>query len=130
MSGRRRPSRSTIARQVLALGAVLCAVALTLAYPVRNYLEQRASYNVVVAEQQALEAEVAALEAQRDALDDPDYIAAEAKRRLSYVMPGDRVYRVIVPAGAASSPASGAEQQAAQPWYNQVWEVVTAPAAG
>ena len=119
-----------IARQVLALGAVLCAVALTLAYPVRNYLEQRATYNQAVAEQQALQAEVAALAAQRDALDDPDYIAAEAKRRLSYVMPGDRVYRIIVPSGTTSTPASGVEQQVAEPWYAQVWEVVTEPAGG
>ena len=38
---RTKPARSTVARQVAALGLVLCAVALTLAYPLRNYLAQR-----------------------------------------------------------------------------------------
>ena len=43
----RRPAgsllpQSTLARQVAILGLVLCAIALSVAFPLRNYLEQRA----------------------------------------------------------------------------------------
>ena len=41
MPGRSLLPQSALARQVAMLGLVLCAVALSVAFPLRNYLEQR-----------------------------------------------------------------------------------------
>lgn len=98
--------RSPLARQIVALGLALCAVALSLAYPLRGYLQQQAAEAQAVAEQQQLEAEIADREAQITALKDPAYIRSEAKRRLQYVTPGDTVYVVKAP-DSGSEPGSG-----------------------
>ncbi len=126
------------------LGLALCAVALSVAYPVRNYLSQRAQETAVVAQQHELEQQIVDLQARKAALQDPAYIKAEAKRRLQYVSPGDTVYVVRAPplptspAGAATSPA-GAGAAAAQapaaapdPWYAALWDTLQngAPAGG
>ncbi len=94
---------SPLARQIAALGLALCAVALSLAYPLRNYLGQQGAERAAVAEQHQLEDQIADLEAQQAALQDPAYIKAEAKRRLQYVSPGDTVYVVKVPAPASTA---------------------------
>lgn len=93
---------SPLARQIVALGLALCAVALSLAYPLRGYLQQQAAEQQATAEQRDLEAQIADLEAQVVALKDPAYIRSEAKRRLQYVTPGDTVYVVKVPKAAGT----------------------------
>ncbi len=125
-----RAARSTIARQVAALGLVLCAVALTVAYPLRAYFEQRSALGEAVAEQQSLQRQAADLESQKAALSDPDYIKAEAKRRLRYVTPGDTVYRIVLPPQAAAKAGGGPAAAPPQPWYAQLWDTVTDDAAG
>lgn len=144
--------RSPLARQIVALGLALCTVALSLAYPVRGYLQQQAAEAQALAEQQQLEEEIADRTAQIAALQDPAYIRAEAKRRLQYVTPGDTVYVVKVPAGASSSAGSPAESLtgepdmtqtgaadgasasatdgapaggAEQPWYTSLWDTLS-----
>ena len=104
---------SPLARQIAALGIALCAVALSLAYPLRGYLQQQAAEQAAVAEQQQLEQQIADLKEQQAALQDPAYIKAEAKRRLQYVTPGDTVYVVKVPAAdddATNSPGTGSPE--------------------
>ena len=126
MPGRNLLPQSTLARQVAILGLVLCAVALSIAFPVRSYLEQRTELAAAVAAQQNLEQQRDELEARKVALSDPDYIAAEARRRLQYVTPGDTVFVVHAPALASS--ADG-EQTAAstsdEPWYGNLWETLS-----
>lgn len=131
------------------LGLALCAVALSVAYPVRNYLSQRAQESVVVAQQHELEQQIADLQARKAALGDPAYIKAEAKRRLQYVSPGDTVYVVKAPplptgsAGAATTTGAGAtgttgaaaaqaSAAAPDPWYAALWDTLQngAPAGG
>jgi cell division protein FtsB len=122
-----KPARSTVARQVAALGLVLCAVALTLAYPLRNYLAQREALAQVTSQQQALDKQIADLQAQQAALSDPDYIAAQAKERLRYVSPGDTVYRIVLPAGTGKSTDSAAAAPAPQPWFENMWDTLSEP---
>lgn len=98
--------RSPMTRQILALGIALSVVALSLAYPLRNYVEQQAVERDATAAQATLEREVADLEAQIAALEDPAYIKAEAKRRLQYVTPGDQVYVVQLPPGLLEEPTA------------------------
>ena len=116
-----------MARQVAALGLVLCAVALTLAYPLRNYLAQREALAQVTSQQQALEKQISDLQAQQAALSDPDYIAAQAKERLRYVSPGDTVYRIVLPAGTGKSDDKAAATPDPQPWYSNMWDTLSEP---
>ncbi len=99
---------SRLTRQIAVLGVVLAVVALSLAYPLQNYLSQRADLAAAVAQQHQLDQRIAELQIQQAALADPHYIAGEAKRRLQYVKPGDTVYVVQAP------PLSSADAAAPQ----------------
>ena len=126
MPGRSLLPQSTLARQVAILGLVLCAVALSVAFPLRNYLEQRTELAQAVAAQQDLEQQRDELQARKVALSDPDYIAAEARRRLQYVTPGDTVFVVHAPAlapSAADDAAAAAHSD--EPWYGSLWDTLS-----
>jgi cell division protein FtsB len=125
IQGRTMLPQSRLARQVTILGLVLCAVALSVAFPFKNYVQQRAELAQAVVAQQVLEQQRDELQAQKDALNDPDYVAAEARRRLQYVTPGETVFVVhapgLTPVGAADPAATKA---ADEPWYGQLWSTL------
>jgi cell division protein FtsB len=104
---------------------VLCAIALSVAFPLRNYLQQRTELAQAVSTQQALEQQRDELQARKSALSDPDYIAAEARRRLQYVSPGDTVFVGHAPAGAAADQAAAAAAASDQPWYGNLWATLS-----
>lgn len=111
------------------LGLVLVAVALAIAGPLRSYLQNRDDLSEALAEQQSLEQQVADLEQRKAALQDPNYVKAEARRRLQYVSPGETVYRIVAPpvADPAKPGATGAAASSgpAEPWYGQLWDTLT-----
>ncbi|SDO30814.1 Septum formation initiator [Nakamurella panacisegetis] len=120
-------SASQLVKQVAVLGLVFCAVALALAVPLRNYLTQRADLGAEVSTEQKLRVQLAALEEERAALTDPAYIAAEAKRRLQYVKPGDTVFVVNAPALPKPKAASPVTPGTAAPWYSHLWDTLSDP---
>ncbi|MCV2489557.1 septum formation initiator family protein [Geodermatophilus sp. YIM 151500] len=101
-AARRRPLFT--GRAVL-LGALVLLLALTLAGPVRQYLAGRAELVELAAEQRSLEQRARELERQLDRQDDPAWIAREARDRLTYVRPGDRL--VVVDDGRSGDAADG-----------------------
>ncbi|MEP6560300.1 MAG: septum formation initiator family protein [Nakamurella sp.] len=109
------------------LGLVLCAVALSVAFPFKNYVQQRADLAQAVVAQQDLEQQRDELQARKDALNDPDYVAAEARRRLQYVTPGDTVFVVHAPALTPSgdAAAAAAAKSSNEPWYGQLWSTLS-----
>jgi cell division protein FtsB len=150
--------RSPLARQIVALGLALSVVALSLAYPLRGYLQQQSAERQAVAEQHDLETQIVDLKAQIAALKDPAYIRAEAKRRLQYVTPGDTVYVVKLPpsvtaastgSAAATSPGGVGDAATAagttgtagessgpteasdttEPWYESLWGTLSGGAS-
>jgi cell division protein FtsB len=125
MPGRNLLPQSTLARQVAILGLVLCAIALSVAFPLRNYLQQRTELAQAISTQQDLEQQRDELAARKSALSDPDYIAAEARRRLQYVTPGDTVFVVHAPAVADDAQAAAASAIAGQPWYTNLWTTLS-----
>ncbi|HEY5882135.1 MAG TPA: septum formation initiator family protein [Nakamurella sp.] len=125
LPGRSLMPRSALARQVAMLGLVLCAVALSVAFPLRNYLEQRAELGAAVASQQDLEQQRAELQDRKNALLDNDYVAAEARRRLQFVTPGDTVFLVHAPALADSGDGTSATPIPTGPWYGGLWDTLT-----
>ncbi len=118
-------------RRAAVLAAVLCALALTVSVPLRNYMAQRQELATVTAQQEALAAEVDRLTTERDRLADPAEIAAQARSRLGYVTPGEVPYVVQFPSdGLAAVPDPATD---GVPWFQQLWremEEGPTPAAG
>ncbi|MEN3270793.1 septum formation initiator family protein [Pseudonocardia sp.] len=107
------------ARRAAVLALVVCALALTVAVPLRNYVAQRQELDAVSKQQQVLAAEVDELSKQRARLSDPAEVAAQARSRLGYVTPGEVPYVVQLPVDPS---ATGAGASAAGvPWYRQLW---------
>jgi len=131
LPGRNLLPKSALARQVAILGLVLCAVALSVAFPVRTYLQQRTELAQAVSAQQDLEQQRDELQARKVALSDPDYVAAEARRRLQYVSPGDTVFVVHAPpAAGAAGVAAAATAESDQPWYGGLWATLSEDGTG
>jgi cell division protein FtsB len=126
-TGRTLLPQSRLARQVAILGLVLCAVALSVAFPLRNYLEQRTELADAVASQQSLEQQRDELQARKNALQDAAYVAAEARRRLQYVTPGETVFVVHAPDLGADAPSGAAAPASDQPWYGSLWDTLAEP---
>ena len=76
------------ARRAAILAAVVCVLTLTIAGPVRTYFAQRTEMRQLAATEAALRHQIADLEQQKGKLADPAFIAAQARERLGFVMPG------------------------------------------
>ena len=87
------------ARRAAILAAVVCVLTLTIAGPVRTYFAQRTEMKQLSATEAALRKQIADLEGQKTKLGDPVFIAAQARERLGFVMPGDIPYQVQLPPG-------------------------------
>jgi cell division protein FtsB len=105
------------------LAIVVCALALTVAVPLHNYVAQRQQLSQVTDQEQALQGEVNDLAAQRDRLSDPAEVAAQARSRLGYVSPGETPYVVQLPAPPA--PAQTGVAEPGVPWFHTLWTDVS-----
>jgi cell division protein DivIC len=116
------------ARRAAILAAVVCVLTLTIAGPVRTYFAQRTEMQQLAASEAALRAKIANLEQQKAKLADPVFIAAQARERLGFVMPGDIPYQVQLPPGAAAPPqqpgAAAQESTRNDPWYTSLWRTI------
>lgn len=115
------------ARRAAILAAVVCVLTLTIAGPVRTYFAQRTEMKQLAASEAALRQQIADLESQKAKLADPVYIAAQARERLGFVMPGDIPYQVQLPPGAAVTPDVGPQAvpvRSADPWYTSLWHTI------
>jgi cell division protein FtsB len=77
------------------LAGLILLLALTLAGPMRQYLAGRAEIVRLAAQGRALDQQAKALSAQLAREDDPATQAREARVRLTYVLPGDRLVMVV-----------------------------------
>ena len=115
------------ARRAAILAAVICVLTLTIAGPVRTYFGQRTEMKQLKATEEQLRAQIAELEQQKVKLGDPVFIAAQARERLGFVMPGEIPYQVQLPPGAAAPPLPGVEPATVnpdQPWYTALWGTI------
>ena len=115
------------ARRAAILAAVVCVLTLTIAGPVRTFFAQRAEQAQLAATEKALRSQIADLQQQKDKQTDPAYIAAQARARLGFVMPGDVPYQVQLPPsavvpGATAGPALPAPSN--DPWYTSLWHTI------
>jgi cell division protein FtsB len=114
--------RARFTSRAAVLAVVICAIALSLAYPVREYVAQRRQIDQLQAENQVSAAQLARLRAEAQQLGDPAYIEQQARDRLHLCMPGQTCYVIIggQPASAGPRPTGAA----ATPWYQRLWRSV------
>ena len=115
------------ARRAAVLAAVVCVLTLTIAGPVRTYFAQRTEMEQLAASEAALRHQIADLEQQKGKLNDPAYIAAQARERLGFVKPGDIPFQVQLPPGAATAAPPGgdaAKPANNDPWYTSLWHTI------
>jgi len=135
-SGPARVARLLSVR-ALVLGVVVLAGFALLFPTVRAYLGQQAELDALAAQVTEAEQEEEALRHELDRWEDPAYVAAQARERLGYVMPGETSYRVIDPEVVVEEPADGEPTTpttgptlpaggAVNPWYTTVWDSVQA----
>ena len=116
------PTSGVLTTRAAVLGLVLCALVVSAALPLREFLAQRGRIERLEQQQQAQRERVAVLEHQRRLLDDPAYTARLARERLHYVQPGETAYVVLGPetADRAVPGRSGTEAADAAPWYTRL----------
>jgi len=125
----RETRRTNLTGRAAMLALVVCLLAISLAYPLREYLSQRgdiADYRATVAEQ---EKRVAELQTQHERWSDEAYVQAQARERLHYVMPGETSYVVLesddAPASDGVVDALPTETKRS-PWFTDLWSSVEA----
>jgi cell division protein FtsB len=104
------------------LAVVICAIALSLAYPVREYIAQRQQVDQLLAQQQQLSAQVKALREQGAKLGQTWYVEQRARDELHMCFPSEHCYDVIPGRPAPAPTASRAAPPA--PWYSKLWNSV------
>jgi cell division protein FtsB len=121
-------SRRPGSGRTFSLVAVFFIFALVLAPPIQNYFTQRAQINSLRAQ---VDGDRAALEAARLELirwQDPEYVKAQARERLHFVMPGERQYIVTgTPNGEGEVTTNEVADQLEDgaPWYTRMIASIT-----
>jgi cell division protein FtsB len=111
--------RARFTSRAAVLAVVLCAVALSLAYPVREYIAQARQIDQLRAQQAQAVAQLRQLQAEQRRLNEPAYIEQRARDELHLCMPGQTCY-VIIGAQPPGGPGRAAAA-AGTPWYDRLW---------
>jgi cell division protein FtsB len=114
-------ARTKFTSRAAVLAIVVCAVTLSLAYPVREYIAERRQVDALEASNAQIAAQVRQLEAQQRELASPTYIEQLARDKLHMCFPTQICYEVIVP-GRRTGSAGVAP--ATSPWYELLWKSV------
>ncbi|MHB1596686.1 MAG: FtsB family cell division protein, partial [Streptosporangiaceae bacterium] len=121
-ASRLAPGRPRLTGRSAILALVLCAIALSLAYPVREYISQRRQIDQLQLRQTQIAAQLKSLQAQRRALTDPAYVERIARDQLHMCLPSQTCY-VIIGAGTSAAARTG-RGQATATWYSRLWSSV------
>ena len=112
-------------RRAAVLALVVCAVVLSVAVPLRNYLAQRGALDDTVRQQEQLREEVDGLEQRKAQLSDPAQVEVEARDRLRYVRPGETPYVVQLPSQTPAAPPVDVPRAAPDgQWYGELWSSI------
>jgi cell division protein FtsB len=110
------------------LSALILLLALTLAGPFRQYVAGRAQLVQLAGEGRDLDRRAAELRQQLERQADPAYAQRQARQRLTYVLPGDRLVVVVdgkTVDGAADTAPAPRTRAAPVPWYDGLLQSVT-----
>jgi cell division protein FtsL len=116
------PRTTRLTGRAAVLAVVICAIALSLAYPVREYVAQRRLIGQLVSQQQTTLAQVKNLEAEQAKLSDRSYIEQLARQELDMCFPDTQCY--IVEAGQPANSTASPARPGLPPWYDKLWRSV------
>ena len=116
------PRATRLTSRAAVLAVVICAIVLSLAYPVREYVAQRQQIDQLIAQRQTMLAQVKDLEAERAKLSDQSYIEQLARQELDMCFPGAQCY--IVEGGHSPISGTPALSSGPEPWYAKLWRSV------
>ncbi|HLU97640.1 MAG TPA: septum formation initiator family protein, partial [Thermobifida alba] len=120
--GRPRPTgRPALTSRAAVLALLVCVIALSLAYPLREYIAQRARIAQLKEERERTREAVAELAERYEELRDPAYIEREARSRLHYQYPGEQAYIVV---GGTPEEETAEEAGPVDPWFVELWDSV------
>ncbi|MFF7143444.1 MULTISPECIES: FtsB family cell division protein [Streptomyces] len=117
---RRQARRSRLTGRAALLALVLCSLIVALAYPMRQYVSQRAEIADMERRQEQARQRVEQLRDLKARWQDDAYAQQQIRQRLHYVMPGETGYIVIDPDAVERSRTNRAT--AARPWYTSIWD--------
>ena len=117
------PRTTRLTGRAAVLAVVICAIALSLAYPVREYITQRKQIDALVAQQQVMLNQVKGLQRQQARLNDPDYIEKVARQQLDMCFPRTTCY-IVTGGQSQAGPAARAAKAGPAPWYDKLWKSV------
>ena len=123
-AGRRANPALTSRAAILAV--VVCAIALSLAYPVREYVAQRQQIAELRHKERVARRQVEQLAQQKRRLGEESYIKREATRRLHYCEPGVKCYIVLDGGRDDGERPRGTKPRPKPPWYETLWRSVQA----
>jgi cell division protein FtsL len=116
----RTPARPHFTGRAAILAMVLCAIALSLAYPVREYVAERRQVDQLLVQRQQIAYQLRQLQAEQSQLTTPAFIEQQARDRLHMCLPTQICYVII---GDPSS-AAAKSKAVAVPWYAKLWSSV------
>lgn len=131
-AARRRPALGggPITGRAAVLVVVVASLLVSLALPVREYVEQRGEIAALQSEKERREARVAELQERLRRWDDPAYVSTQARQRLQFVLPGEVGYVVLDPEPSSQAPEAAVlppgEEPAPENWYTRLWGSVEA----
>ena len=115
-------SRPRFTGRAAILAVVLCAIALSLAYPVREYIAQRRQIDQLQAQRSQIALQLKRLQHEHRKLHDPAYIEQLARDRLHMCMPTQKCYVIIEPMPRNAEAWAPRRDQA--PWYARLWSSI------
>jgi cell division protein FtsL len=116
------PQTTRLTSRAAVLAVVICAIALSLAYPVRAYMAQRQQIDQLVAQHQTMLAQVKNLQAEQARLSDRSYIEQLARQELDMCFPGTQCY--VVEGSQSLINGTWPQQSGPAPWYAKLWRSV------
>jgi cell division protein FtsB len=134
---RKRGSFGLVLPEVLTVRAMVLSVVVLLAVvlllpTVRAVVTQQAELRELRSELSQQQDQKEQLETELERWDDRSYVIEQARSRLRFVMPGDKVWRPLdtdsveqeEPGPGVVEPSPGASADADAPWFTSVWDSV------
>ncbi len=120
-----------VTRRFTAVVVVVAILIVSLVSSLRVYVNQRSEMAQARAQINQSSQQIASLEQQKVQWSDPDYVRAQARARLGWVMPGETGFRVVdangEPLGGGSTiDRTGASTSASESWWQRLWASVQA----
>jgi cell division protein FtsB len=106
------------------LVVVVCAIALSLAYPVREYIAQIRQIDQLEVQQAKIAAQVQHLKVERRELAGQAYVEQQARDRLHMCFPVQTCYEISSGSKPAAARVAPGHRVVVTPWYERLWSSV------